>query len=233
MLGLEVGREPEDFGVHVGGRAVAGRGVVEGPRFGLGLGNQVGHRLEAPRGRDQHVGQGRERCHTREILQRVVAEVGIQRRIDQMARRLNQQGQTIGGGLGDDAGPERAARPRTVLDDHAGAQRRAQRIDQQTGEHIGATAGGEWHDQANDLPGWPGTLRGGWQAGGGPDGRTGRDGQQQAPTGRNRVRHGQAVRRGQAGGLLRSVHQGLLQFRFGCDPSRRRTAIGPRPPGIT
>ncbi len=61
--------------------AVAGRAVVQAAGRGGGL--QIGHGLDrAGGGHHEHVGRRAERDHGREVFQRVVAEVRVQRTVD-------------------------------------------------------------------------------------------------------------------------------------------------------
>ena len=90
----------------MGCRAVARGCVVERVGLGLRLGDEILDVLVALGRRDhEHVRQVRERRDAVEVLQRVVRQLRIDRRIDEVAAAVDEEGVAVGRGLRDQGGP--------------------------------------------------------------------------------------------------------------------------------
>ena len=96
---------------------------------------------------NQDVGEGRQRRHRREILQRIVVEFFIHADIDRHRRHVgHQQGITIGRGTRDDFRAETATGTGAVVNNHRLAEARRQALRHFADDDVAATAGGEGHD---------------------------------------------------------------------------------------
>ncbi|MPM72283.1 hypothetical protein SDC9_119256 [bioreactor metagenome] len=143
----------EDFAGQVNGGAVAGRGIGQLARRGLCRGHHVGHALDLGLGGvgDQDVGHHGQHAHGREVLDRVIAELAVQRLVGGHADGGNHQRVAVGRGLGHEVGADVAARAGAVLDDEGLAQRARGLLAQGAGDGIHGAARREGHDPANGL----------------------------------------------------------------------------------
>ena len=89
----------------------------------------------------------RDQADRREILARVVADVGIERRVDRKRARRDQKRVAVGRGLGDLARRDGAAGAAAVLDHDGLAEPRAHPLGDDARDHVVAAAGRVGHDQ--------------------------------------------------------------------------------------
>ena len=114
--------------------------------------DQFGDRLRRHRGMHQHdIAARRDQSDRREILARVVADVGIERRIDRQRARGDQQRVAVGRGLGDLARRDGAAGAAAVLDHDGLAEARAHPLGDDARDHVVAAAGRVGHDQRDRV----------------------------------------------------------------------------------
>ncbi len=142
------GHRLEELARQVDRGAVAARRHVELARVGARVGDQrahvgdaVGGRLRRVHDEDvRHAGDERDR---REVLDRVVGHLRIQRRIDRLrADRSHQQRVAVGRRLGDEIGAQVAAGAGLVLDDEALAEGLGELGRERAGEDVGRAAPG-------------------------------------------------------------------------------------------
>ncbi len=135
-------------------RPVARRAVVE-IGAGLRLGDQIRHRRDAAlEARHQHLRGEADVGDRREILLRVVGQLGIDRGCDAVRRdRHHQERVAIRRRLGDDVGADAAARAWPVLDHHLLAQRLGELVGHHARQDVGRLAGREGHDDLDRLGG--------------------------------------------------------------------------------
>ena len=147
-------------------RAAANPGMreVQSAGTGLGLGDEIRHRLDAGvASNDQHIGRGRDRTDVDEILQRVIGQLGVHRRVIGMRRGVDQQGVAIRRRLRHQGRADSAAGTGPVLGQHLLPPGVRQLGRQRTPDDVGRAAGGERNDQAYRLVGKSG--RGGLRHG--------------------------------------------------------------------
>ena len=131
--------------------AVAARAVVELAGMLAGVVDQLGHRVRRHRWvHHEHVGQPRHHADGREVGDRVVGELRIERRIEgQRADMAEQQRVPVGVGLGDGGAGDRSRQPRPVVDHHRLAEAVRHLLADDPAEEIGRSAGRERHDQGH------------------------------------------------------------------------------------
>ena len=102
--------------------------------------------------------QADQRGDRREVLDRVVAEVRIERRVDRhRAGIAEHQHMAVGRRLGDHVGGDDAAGARHVLDDEGLAERVGEFFREQPRQHVGIAAGAGGRDQPHRMGG-PGLV---------------------------------------------------------------------------
>ncbi len=144
----DAGGRLEQFGGQVRHRPVPARAIAELSGIGLGVGDQVGHRVERQRRIDHQddraLGIRRDR---RKAFQRVVARVLVDQRRDHLAAgAAHQQRVAVGIAVGDVAGAERVAGAAAVLDEELLAQGRAEIVGHDPGDEIDGPRGNRGHD---------------------------------------------------------------------------------------
>ena len=113
----------------------------------LARGLDLHRRVHHQHGRVEH-----RHADRREILDRVVAQVAAQCRIDRdRAHRGEEQGVAVGVRLGDVFGRDRAVRARPVLDDDGLSEQSSEPLGEEARDEIGGAAGGEG-DHELDRP---------------------------------------------------------------------------------
>ncbi len=153
MNDVDCGPLLEHFADHVRRRAVARRSEVDLAGVGLGVGNELGDRVHRQlRIGDQEIGAGREQCDRREILDRVIADVGVDRGSDREGRGVAEhQRIAVGFGACGRFGADGAARPGTIVDDDALIKTDRQLLGGEACHGVGRPAGGERHDHLDDA----------------------------------------------------------------------------------
>ena len=110
--------------------------------------DQFGDRTRRHRRMHQHDIAARcDQSDRREILARVVADIGIERRVDRERARGDQERVAVGLGLGDLARRDGAAGAAAVLDHDGLAEARAHPLGDDARDHVVAAAGRVGHDQ--------------------------------------------------------------------------------------
>ena len=104
----------------------------------------------------EHIGREVGQRYRREVLHRVVGQVGHQEGIDRHVRRGLQQRVAVGLRLGDGVGADRLRRARAILYDHRFAERGFEFPGEQPRHQVARPAGGDRHDD----PDGPGRKRG-------------------------------------------------------------------------
>ena len=87
----------------------------------------------------------------REVLQGVVGQRLVQRRVGRVADVGHEQGVAVGRGLGDDVGADDAARAAAVLDHHGLAEVFGERRHDAARDDVGAAAGRGGDDEADGF----------------------------------------------------------------------------------
>ncbi len=126
--------------------------IVELRRRGLGLGDEIGQRLDAGvRTHHQDIGGVDELRDRDEILERVIGQVLEQRRIDRDRGRGQEQRVAVRRRPRRHAHPGIPCRPGPVVDDDGLAERSTKRGREDAGDDVGRPARRERHDQ-RDRP---------------------------------------------------------------------------------
>ena len=129
-------------------RAVAGRGIVQLAGIGLGVGDEALEvRERRRRMAHQQLGHFRHHGDRHEILLGVERQFRLQRRVDGVVRRGEQQRVAVGRGLGGRVGCDHAARAAAVLDHERGLQIVRHPRGDEPRHQIDRAAGRERHDQ--------------------------------------------------------------------------------------
>ncbi|MNN31100.1 hypothetical protein D3C81_1447730 [compost metagenome] len=121
----------------------------------LGIGNQLGHRLDRQLGIDhQHEWQVAHAADRREVLDRVIGQLLHQRRVGRM-RGVGGHEQRIAvrGRLRNQLRRDGAVGAGAIVDHHVLAERIAQFLGRDARDGIGAAAGGKRHDKADRTAG--------------------------------------------------------------------------------
>ncbi len=129
-----------------------GRRIVELAGRGLGLGDEVEHRLRDVVLRQHQVGRGAEQRDRHEILVRVERHALVQQRIDHQRRGAEQQRVAVGPGARRRCDADIAAGAAAVLDHDRLPELLRKRIGNDARQDVDRTTGGERNDQA-DLRG--------------------------------------------------------------------------------
>ena len=125
---------------------------VPGLAFGIGDERaQIGRRQVGPR--HQHLRRHHQHRDRRELLQRVLVEIGIEARVDRDRVADDQQRVAVGRRVGDEDRAGGIARAGLALDDHRLGPHRAQPIRQNARDRIDRTARRRRHDQPHRARG--------------------------------------------------------------------------------
>ena len=128
-------------------RSRSGRRERNLARIVLGVFDKIGHRVHWQRRIDQqHQRIARHQRDHREVLERVVGELLVERRVDRKrAARREQQRVAVRCGLRDGGRRGRGACARAVLDDEGFAQPLGELLRHQLADDVDRSAGGERH----------------------------------------------------------------------------------------
>ena len=145
---VDAGARLEQLTGEMGQHADAARGKIDLARIGLGIGDELGHRMRRhPWIDDKNARAGADECDRFEAFQRVIAGIGMQqRRDDQPARGREQKRIAVGGGFGGVLGADRVAGPGPVFDDKGLAERGLQIIGGDASDHVDRSAGRRRYD---------------------------------------------------------------------------------------
>ncbi|CUI28541.1 Uncharacterised protein [Achromobacter ruhlandii] len=155
MRELQAGGPFEHLAGQVARRARPGRTHVAAIALRLDVGDQLGHGRGLHVGTDhQHVGHGGQQRDRREILDRVIRDARIQRRVDAVrAGGRQQQRIAVGRGRCHLLGGDGAVGAALVVD-HDGLPQRLRRLGRhRAGQDVGGAAGRMRHDQRDGLGG--------------------------------------------------------------------------------
>jgi hypothetical protein len=102
----------------------------------------------------EHVRHRRDQRHRREIFDRIVRQLAVERHVDRVgADRAHQYRVAVGGRFGDVVGADIAAGAGTVIDNHRLAPAFVELLAYRARDDVERTAGGERHDEADRLDG--------------------------------------------------------------------------------
>ncbi len=132
--------------------AAARGGVIELSRIRFGVVDKFLYRLRRQCGADhQHVFHGADVRDTREVPERIVRQFRVQRAVDGVARRGENQRVAVGHGLRHRGRADGASRAGPVLDDHAAAERSTELRADRPREDVLHPARPEGNDDARDV----------------------------------------------------------------------------------
>jgi hypothetical protein len=147
---VAAGPQLQHFAGEIGRGAGAGARPVELAGVRLRLGDQLGHALDfGLRGKHEGVGRRADHHHGDEILERIIARLRVQARIDHIGARADQQGVAVAGRARRGRNADIAAGAAAVLDDDRLAQGLAELGVDQPGRDVGAAAGREAGDDGD------------------------------------------------------------------------------------
>ena len=107
---------------------------------------------------DHDVRHGRDEAHRREILHRIVVELGVKALADGERRRDQDDRVAVGSGSGRGFGSDISTRPAAIFRHHGLAETRGHPFRDKTAEDVRTAAGREGQDEADRLA-RPGTAR--------------------------------------------------------------------------
>ena len=165
MHHVDPGHVLEQLARHVRRGADAGRGHVDLAGIGLGVGDELWKRVHRKRRiDDHHVGIAADAGDRRDGTGEVEAEVVIERRVDRVGERGQQERVPVGRRVEHDLGREIAARAGPVLYDEGLAEVIGEPLSDQPRQDVGRTARTEADDQPHRAGGIR-LRRGGTRAG--------------------------------------------------------------------
>ncbi len=153
VLHVHLGHALEQLARQVDGTAAARRAEVDLARVGLGVGDQLLHRLERLRGvGDQQVGHVGHAGQGREVLHGIERHLPVERCIDGVrAHRAHEERVAVGGRACRHLAADVAARAGTVVHHHRLAQLGAHALGDDARQDVGGAAGRERHDDGDGL----------------------------------------------------------------------------------
>ncbi len=132
----------------VGQGAIAGVAMIELAGMRACVGDKFRESVERHRRwADQQLGDCRDQRHRHDVLLGVVGQVGVERRIDRVVGRGQQQRVAVGRRLGERVGGDRAAGARPVVDHHALAEGVVDAVGEQPRHDVDRAARGKRHEQ--------------------------------------------------------------------------------------
>ena len=139
---VDAGHELEQLGRDMGSGAVARRGEVELAGIGLGIGDELGNRFDRQRRIHLHDHGGAHDARDRsDIAEEIEIEVVVERHVDHVRRRDQEQRIAVGRRVGSGLGTDIAAGARPVVDDELLAEPLRQPVADQAGVDVGRGAG--------------------------------------------------------------------------------------------
>ena len=136
------------------GRAIARRGkrhsVFLGPRQGGQFGDVLGCKLRV---HQHHIGEQGQHPNGAKCLERVIGQLGVERRVDGKRRRIEHHRVAVRRGFRDGIGPDLATCARTVFNHNALPQGLTHFGCDQTRHHIGSAAWRVGHHQGDGFVG--------------------------------------------------------------------------------
>ena len=150
---LDAGVAGEQRGGEMREARKARRAVVQLAGLGLGERHQLGDAFRRDAGIEhQHIGRGADHRDRLEVVDRVVGQLGAERRRHAMRARGDQADRVaVRRGLGDDIDAEIAAGAGAVLDDELLAELGREFLRHQAADDVGGGAGRERHHDAHRL----------------------------------------------------------------------------------
>ncbi len=132
--------------------AVSGRRIVRLAGIGLGVGDELLHRMRRRRHRHRHhVRVVADQADRREIGNRIERQGREQEFVHRKRHRLQQHGVAVRVGLGDGIGADRGRAAALVLDHHLLAPDRRQLGGDDARDGVGAAARRKRHDEADEA----------------------------------------------------------------------------------
>jgi hypothetical protein len=154
MRCVEPGHELELLARHVRTAAGAGRAERKLARALFCQRDQIAYRLRAKAGRNhKHVRHARHLTDRREVLERIVRQLRIQRRADRKCVRMHDQRVAIGARVHHDLAGDDPAGARAIVHHDLLARIFRHLSANQAREHVGLTAGGEGDEDADRFCG--------------------------------------------------------------------------------
>jgi len=118
VVHVDAGHHLEQLARNVGATADAGRGHIDFAGIGFGVGDEVGNCLGRNRWvQHQDVGVANDASDRRDIADKIVIELVVERRVDRVRRADQEQRIAVGGRTHDRLGADIGAGARAVLDD--------------------------------------------------------------------------------------------------------------------
>lgn len=135
--------------------ADADRAVVQLARMTLGIIDQLGQGFWRQLRIDHdHIGHGREQPDRREILQRIVGQLLVERLVrGQRAGGAHQQGVAVRGGVRGRRGADIAAGAGAVVDHEGLSERGRHAVEQDARDHVAGAAAGKRHEHLDRAGG--------------------------------------------------------------------------------
>ena len=150
MRHVDAGHELEQFAGHMRRRADAGRRHVDLARIGLGIGDELRDRFGRKRRHHDHdVGIAADAGDRRDVADEIVIQLVVERRIDRVGKRRQQQRLPVGRRLDHRLGGDTAAAADPVLDDERLAEPIGQPLRHQARQNVGRAAGAKADQQAH------------------------------------------------------------------------------------
>jgi len=138
---VDAGHEFEQFRRDMGSGAVARRGEVELARIGLGIGDELGDGFDRQRRIHLHDHRGAHDAGDRgDVAKEIEIEVVVERGIDHVRRRDQEQRVTVGQRMRRRFGAHIAAGARPVIDDELLAEPLRQPVTDQAGVDVGRSS---------------------------------------------------------------------------------------------
>jgi hypothetical protein len=155
VLDIDAGGRPEHLGSQMAWSADAGTSIIQPARILLcerhKLSDIFDRLRRMHRDRDRRQRDQRERS---EVLDRVIWQLGVERRVDGVrAHGADQQRLTVGRGFRYDVGTDRATSATPIVDDDSRLQRFPQHLRKRSRDDVGGAAGRERHDDADLFAG--------------------------------------------------------------------------------
>jgi hypothetical protein len=151
---LGTGHPFEDFRRKVRTGADAGRAIVELSGIGLGISDQLGHRID--RQAILHQQKVWKACNARdryEIARRIIAQPRIQKRVGRYVCRYDEKLCAVGRPFGDALVSDVSVRPGHILDDHRHTPRGGEAVSDDAAHDIARPARRVAHDDFHREPG--------------------------------------------------------------------------------
>jgi hypothetical protein len=150
---IDTGHHLEQLASHMNRASVAAGPHVDLGRISPGIGDELGNGLGRNGWVDQHhIGRAKQSRDWRDVANEIEIKLFVERRVDRVPGRGQQQRVTVGRRSDDDLGGDIAAGPSTVLDHERLTEPLRQPLARQTREDVAPSSGGKADDQAHRPP---------------------------------------------------------------------------------